>query len=99
MVLSRFMICINLMTSDQIGRAGSAEELETRVRSWIDGFVNPDPRTGERSPASRPLREAKVVFEPTFGRPDTYTAVVDLRPWLPLEELSFPVRMTLIISQ
>jgi type VI secretion system protein ImpC len=68
------------------------------VNGWIEGYIGPNPHAGERIAAARPLREAKVVLEHVRECPGSATAVVYLRPWLPLEDLTYPIRMEIPIT-
>ena len=66
------------------------------------GFTTTCRRTripSEDTRARLPLREAKVEVKPVPGKSGAYNAIVWMRPWLQLEELTTSMRMVARIPQ
>ena len=66
----------------------------------LDQATTSTPRPGaDEAKAKFPLREAKVQVKEIPGKPGSYNAVVHLRPWLQMEELTASLRMVARIPQ
>ena len=99
MAASRFSHYLKVMGRDWIGSFKEAEDLGRELDRWIHNYVSADPNPSEETRARLPLREAKVEVKPVAGRSGAYDAVVWLRPWLQLEELTASMRMVARIPQ
>jgi type VI secretion system protein ImpC len=93
MVASRFSHYLKVMGRDWIGSFKEAEDLGEKLDRWIHNYVSADPKADEATRARLPLREAKVEVRRVPGRSGAYNAVVWMRPWLQLEELTASMRM------
>ena len=88
-----------VMGRDWIGSFKEAEDLGRDLDRWIHNYVSADQNPSEDVRARLPLREARVEVRPVPGRAGAYNAIVWLRPWLQLEELTASMRMVASIPQ
>jgi type VI secretion system protein ImpC len=99
MAASRFSHYLKVMGRDWIGSFKEAEDLGRELDRWIHNYVSADPNPSEDVRARLPLRDARVEVKPVPGRSGAYNAIVWLRPWLQLEELTASMRMVATIPQ
>jgi len=99
MAASRFSHYLKVMGRDWIGSFKEAEDLGRELDRWIHNYVSADQNPSEDVRARLPLREARVEVKPVPGRSGAYDAIVWLRPWLQLEELTASMRMVARIPQ
>lgn len=90
---SRFAHCIKAMMRDKIGSFMSRQEVSLFLNSWIAQYVLLSDNAPETVKASFPLREARIDVSEVPGKPGSYTAVVFLRPFFQLEELTASLRL------
>lgn len=84
--ISRFAHYLKCMVRDQIGQTRERQDLENWLQSWINDYVDTDPRNSdERSKAERPLAEASVEVFTDEENPGYYSARFLLRPHFQLE--------------
>ena len=90
---SRFAHYIKAMMRDKIGSFMSRQEVSLFLNSWISQYVLLSDIAPEEVKASFPLREARIDVSDVPGKPGSYTAVVFLRPFFQLEELTASLRL------
>ncbi len=90
---SRFAHYIKAMMRDKIGSFMSKQEVSLFLNSWISQYVLLSDVAPEDVKASFPLREARIDVSEVPGKPGSYTAVVFLRPFFQLEELTASLRL------
>ncbi|HUX78913.1 MAG TPA: type VI secretion system contractile sheath large subunit [Alphaproteobacteria bacterium] len=90
---SRFAHYIKAMMRDKIGSFFSRQEVSLFLNSWIAQYVLLSDVAPETVKASFPLREARIDVSDVPGKPGSYTAVVYLRPFFQLEELTASLRL------
>jgi len=90
---SRFAHYIKAMMRDKIGSFFSRQEVSLFLNSWIAQYVLLTDVAPEEVKASFPLREARIDVSDVPGKPGSYTAVVFLRPFFQLEELTASLRL------
>lgn len=90
---SRFAHYIKAMMRDKIGSFMSRHEVSLFLNSWISQYVLLSDIAPETVKASFPLREARIDVSDVPGKPGSYTAVVFLRPFFQLEELTASLRL------
>lgn len=90
---SRFAHYIKAMMRDKIGSFMSRHEVSLFLNSWISQYVLLSDIAPESVKASFPLREARIDVSDVPGKPGSYTAVVFLRPFFQLEELTASLRL------
>ena len=92
MASSRIAHYLKVIGRDQIGSAMEANDVEKYLTTWIGQYTNAN-AVGNEARAKTPLCEAKVSVVEQSGRPGCYSAVMHLRPWLQMEELTTSLRM------
>lgn len=90
---SRFAHYIKAMMRDKIGSFMSREEVSIFLNTWISQYVLLSDIAPETVKAAYPLREARIDVSDVPGKPGSYTAVVFLRPFFQLEELTASLRL------
>ncbi len=90
---SRFAHYIKAMMRDKIGSFMSQQEVSLFLNAWIAQYVLLSDVAPETVKASFPLREARIDVSEVPGQPGSYTAVVFLRPFFQLEELTASLRL------
>ncbi|MCY2966066.1 MAG: type VI secretion system contractile sheath large subunit [Planctomycetota bacterium] len=98
MAVSRFSHFLQVMGRNKVGSFLEASETEKLLDRWINNYVstnNPDADTKARLP----LAAAQVKVEEIPGKPGSYHAVLHMRPWLQMEELTASMRLVARIPQ
>jgi len=90
---SRFAHYIKAMMRDKIGTFMSRQEVGLFLNSWIAQYVLLSDVAPDSVKASFPLREARIDVTEVPGKPGSYTAIVFLRPFFQLEELTASLRL------
>ncbi|HCC25282.1 MAG TPA: type VI secretion system contractile sheath large subunit, partial [Holosporales bacterium] len=96
---SRFAHYIKAMMRDKIGSFMSRKEVSLFLNSWIAQYVLLSDVAPETVKASFPLREARIDVTEDPSDPGSYTAVVFLRPFFQLEELTASLRLVTTLPQ
>lgn len=99
MATSRFAHYLKIMARDKIGSFSEVYEVEGWLNRWILNYVNGNADSGQEMKSKYPLAEARIQVEPIKGKSGAYHAVVWLRPWLQLEELTTAMRLVARIPQ
>lgn len=90
---SRFAHYIKSIMRDKIGSFMSRQEVSLYLNAWIAQYILLTDVAPESVKASFPLREARIDVSEVPGKPGSYTAVVFLRPFFQLEELTASLRL------
>jgi len=90
---SRIAHFLKVIARDKIGSFKERADCEAFMSRWIANYVCTDPKPQEEIKARFPLAAAAVKVEEIPGAPGSYNAVVWMRPWLQLEELTTSLRM------
>jgi type VI secretion system protein ImpC len=93
MACSRFTHFVKCIVRDKIGSFKEGPDIQAFLHDWIHNYVASDPNPSEKQRASYPLAAAQVEVKEIPGAPGSYNAVMHLRPWLQLEELTTSMRM------
>ena len=93
MATGRFTHFVKVIARDKIGSFMEAEDCAAFLDRWIHNYVSADPNPAPEQRARYPLREAQVQVKEVPGAPGSYNAVLHLRPWLQMEELTASMRM------
>jgi type VI secretion system protein ImpC len=99
MATSRFTHYLKVIARDKIGSFMEAEDCAAFMDRWIHNYVSADSNPSQEARARYPLREAKVAVREVPGKPGAYNAVIHMRPWLQMEELTASMRMVARIPQ
>ncbi len=90
----RFAHYLKCIVRDKIGSFKEREDMERWLNSWINNYVDGDPRNSTQETKSRkPLAAAEVVVEEVEGNPGYYTSKFFLRPHYQLEGLTVSLRL------
>ncbi|MEO8752433.1 MAG: type VI secretion system contractile sheath large subunit [Casimicrobiaceae bacterium] len=90
----RFAHYLKAIVRDKIGSFKEREDMERWLNSWINNYVDGDPRNSTQETKSRkPLAAAEVVVEEVEGNPGYYTSKFFLRPHYQLEGLTVSLRL------
>lgn len=90
---SRFAHFMKKLVRDRIGGFLSPRDSELFLNRWILQYVLLDDIASQEARAKFPLREARVQVAETPGEPNTYHAVVFLRPHFQLDEMAVSLRL------
>ena len=90
---SRFAHYIKAMMRDKIGKFISRDDISTYLNTWISQYVLLSDEGTDSIKASYPLRAARIEVVDVPGKPGSYTAVIFLRPFFQLEELTVSLRL------
>jgi type VI secretion system protein ImpC len=93
LAVSRFAHFLKIIARDKIGSFISKDNLEAWLNRWISQYVNANAESKELLKAKFPLAEARVSIMETEDNPGSYEAIIHLKPWLQLEELSASLRL------
>lgn len=93
MATSRIAHFLKVMARDKIGSFMDPSEAETWLNQWISNYVNGSEGASAEAKAMYPLREARVEVKEVPGQPGVFNAVVMMRPWLQMEELTASLRL------
>jgi type VI secretion system protein ImpC len=93
MATSRFAHYLKVLGRDKIGSFMEVSDCEKWLNRWINNYTNANDDAGPEMKAKYPLRDVKVAVQEIPGKPGSYNAVVWMRPWLQMEELTTSLRM------
>jgi type VI secretion system protein ImpC len=92
MTTSRFGHYIRCVARDMIGSFIRRGDCERYLNDWISNYVNHTEQVSPTLKAQFPLREARIDVAEVIEKPGHYKAVVFMRPYFQLEELSVSLR-------
>jgi type VI secretion system protein ImpC len=96
---SRFSHYLKILGRQWIGSFKERVDVEDRLNRWIAKYVCVDPKPTEEVKARLPLQAAKVQVTEDPANPGAYNAIIHMRPWLQMEELTASMRMVARIPQ
>jgi type VI secretion system protein ImpC len=96
---SRFSHYLKILGRHWVGSFKERSDVEDRLNRWISKYVCVDPKPTEETKARLPLQAAKVQVTESADNPGAYNAVIHMRPWLQMEELTASMRMVARIPQ
>ena len=85
---SRFAHLLKVMGRDMVGSFQTADEIERRLKTWLQGYVNTNIASTGDSRARFPLVEGDVQVRERPGKPGTFTCVMRLRPHYQLDDVA-----------
>lgn len=93
MFCSRFAHYLRVIARDKVGSFVNRHDMQEWLSRWLQQYVTTaaDPDAAQK--ARHPLAEFSIELNENPGQPGRYDASVELRPWLPLEELESPIRI------
>ena len=93
MATSRFAHYLKAIVRDKIGSFQEASDCQDFLHRWIMKYVVADAKPSQEVKARNPLAAAAVEVKEIPGKPGEYNAVMWMRPWLQLEDLTTSLRM------
>lgn len=90
----RFAHYLKCIVRDKVGSFKEREDMQRWLQSWINNYVDGDPKNStEETKARKPMSAAEVVVEEVEGSPGYYNARFFLRPHYQLEGLTASLRL------
>jgi type VI secretion system protein ImpC len=94
---SRFAHYLMVMSRDMMGSFKDTAGVQDSLNRWINHYVNANESATPELRARFPLREARIEVREVYDQPGAHEAKVWIRPWLPMEVLTTPMRMVVRI--
>ena len=85
---SRFAHLLKVMGRDMVGSFQTADEIERRLKTWLQGYVNTNIASTGDLRARFPLVEGDVQVRELPGKPGTFNCVMRLRPHYQLDDVA-----------
>jgi type VI secretion system protein ImpD/type VI secretion system protein ImpC len=92
--VSRFAHAVKLMGRDMTGSFQTHDEIERRLQSWLNKYVNASTSAGSEARARAPLLAGRVTVREQPGRPGVFGCTVNLQPHYQLEDVAATFRLT-----
>lgn len=96
--VSRFAHYLKVIGRDMVGSFKTAEEIETRLQSWLMSYVNTSLSAGPEMRARYPLVDAHVSVRERPGHPGAFGCVVLLQPHFQLDNVTATFRLVTEIA-
>jgi type VI secretion system protein ImpD/type VI secretion system protein ImpC len=81
-----------------VGSFKTAEEVESRLQSWLTGYVNTNLSAGPESRARYPLVAGRVSVRELAGRPGVFGCTMYLQPHFQLDDVAVTFRLVTDIA-
>jgi type VI secretion system protein ImpD/type VI secretion system protein ImpC len=85
---ARFAHYLKVMGRDMVGSFQTADEIERRLHTWLQRYVNANRNASGDQRARYPLAEGRVLVQEKPGKPGVFGATVHLRPHHQLDDVS-----------
>jgi type VI secretion system protein ImpD/type VI secretion system protein ImpC len=95
---SRFAHYVKVIGRDMVGSLQTAERIEQRLQSWLNGYVNAAVNAGPETRARHPLVSGRVVVRERPGRPGVFGCTIQLQPHFQLDDLAATFRLVTEVS-
>ena len=92
--VSRFAHIIKLMGRDMTGSFLTHDEIERRLQSWLNRYINGSTHAGGEARARAPLLAGRVQVREQPGKPGVFGCTVQLQPHYQLEDVAATFRLT-----
>jgi type VI secretion system protein ImpD/type VI secretion system protein ImpC len=96
--VSRFAHYIKIMGREMVGSFKTSEEIESRLQSWLTGYVNSSLTAGPESRARFPLVAGRVTLRELPGRPGVFGCTMHLQPHFQLDDVAATFRLVTDIA-
>jgi type VI secretion system protein ImpD/type VI secretion system protein ImpC len=83
-----------LLGRDMTGSFYTHDEIERRLQSWLNRYVNASTAAGSEARAKAPLLAGRVSVREQPGRPGVFGCIVHLQPHYQLEDVAATFRLT-----
>jgi len=91
--VSRFAHYIKVIGRNMVGSFKTAEEIESRLQTWLTAYVNSNLTAGPEGRARFPLVAARVTVREQAGRPGVFGCTILLQPHFQLDDVSTSFRL------
>jgi len=91
--VSRFAHYIKIIGRDMTGSFKTAEEIESRIQSWLTSYVNSSLIAGPEMRARFPLVSGHISVRERPGRPGVFGGVIHLQPHFQLDNVAATFRL------
>ena len=85
---SRFAHYLKVMGRDMVGSFQTSDEIQKRLHTWLQRYVNNNNRASGDQRARAPLAEGRIVVKEKEGAPGVFGCTVHLRPHHQLDDVS-----------
>jgi len=85
---ARFAHYLKVMGRDMVGSFQTAADIQRRLHTWLQRYVNSNRNATGEQRARYPLAEGKIGVEEKPGKPGVFGATVHLRPHHQLDDVS-----------
>jgi type VI secretion system protein ImpD/type VI secretion system protein ImpC len=96
--VSRFAHYIKIMGREMVGSFKTSEEIESRLQTWLTGYVNSSLTAGPESRARFPLVAGRVTLRELPGRPGVFGCTMHLQPHFQLDDVAATFRLVTDIA-
>ena len=96
--VSRFAHYIKIIGREMVGSFKTAEEIESRLQTWLTGYVNSNLTGGPESRARFPLVAGRVSVHELAGRPGVFGCTMHLQPHFQLDDVAATFRLVTDIA-
>ena len=90
---SRIAHFVKVMCRDMTGSAISIEQIQSRLRDWLNSLTTGTDGGSDEMQAKFPLRESDVTVRELPGKPGCYSSVFYLRPHFQLDQMTTSLRL------
>ena len=95
---SRFAHYIKVIGRDMVGSLQTADEIEQRLQTWLNGYVNGAVNAGPETRARQPLMAGRVTVGERPGRPGVFGCTILLQPHFQLDDVAATFRLVTEIT-
>jgi type VI secretion system ImpC/EvpB family protein len=96
--VSRFAHYIKIMGREMVGSFKTADEIGSRLQTWLTGYVNSNLAAGPDSRARFPLVAGRVTVRELPGRPGVFGCTMHLQPHFQLDDVAATFRLVTDIA-
>jgi type VI secretion system ImpC/EvpB family protein len=96
--VSRFAHYIKIMGREMVGSFKTADEIESRLQTWLTSYVNSNLSGGPESRARFPLVAGRVSVQERPGRPGVFGCTMHLQPHFQLDDVAATFRLVTDIA-
>lgn len=90
---SRFAHYIKVIGRDMVGTLQTADKIEQRLQTWLNGYVNAAINAGPETRARQPLMAGRVTVRERPGRPGAFACTIQLQPHFQLDDVAATFRL------
>lgn len=91
--VARFAHYIKLIGRSMTGAFRTADEIERRLHTWLQRYVNPNLGSSSDARSRHPLAAASVSVRERPGRPGVFGCTIHLQPHFQLDDVSATFRL------